>query len=132
MAFAMAVKSELPPTGPIAYQHHQTAADATATTTVTTGAFGDLVTPGRWWIQAKILIKALSGTCSLTLETADNTSFSTNRQQIAPFAATTASILGSTILSGWTDIATNQYYRILMAFGTSGTVDIVVDANPVL
>ena len=65
------------------------------------------------------------------IEVADNTAFSTARRQIDAFTAITASILGTCTLQGWSDELTTQYYRLLLTFGTSGTVDIEVFAMPI-
>lgn len=133
MAYAIVIKSSVPPFHPVAFPHRQTLADQTATTTATTGAFGDLVTTGRlYFLVAKIKTKALTGTRVYSLETADNTGFSTARREIASNTQATASILGTTGLYGWSDETTNQFYRIVATFGTSGTFDVEVMAMPML
>lgn len=133
MAFAIVAKSIIPPEAAVAYAHRATVADLTATSTVTAGGFGDLGVATRLhFIKAKIKIKALSGTLTLALESADNTGFSTNRRQLDAKTAITSSVLGQFLLQGWTELIANQYYRILFTVGTSGTYDAEVHATPII
>jgi hypothetical protein len=130
MALAINKKSPIPPAIAVGYPHRFTAADITATTTVTAAGFGDLANigcPGRLVFIAYVKVKASVGTQAFALRS-PIIRLLTNRRIIDSAAPMTAAILGTLTLQGWSDELTTQYYRIFMTFGTSGTVDIEVNA----
>ncbi len=123
-AYAINVKSIVPPTEPVAWEKRIQLADVSADPAVQ-----DLGKAAFWFVLVKLVIKASNNTVDARLVTTDDVGGITNPREIAKMDQVTSATLGTRHLSGWTD-KLQEFLTIDLTLGGTATIDIDIFATP--
>ncbi len=123
MAYAINVKSIVPPTTPVAWEKRIQLADVAADPAVQ-----DLGKAAFWYIEIKFVIKASTGTVDAVISTGDDGAM-TNPREIGKIKQVTGSTLGTRYFQGWTD-KLQEFLKIDLTLSVAATMDIEIFATP--